>query len=81
MNCGSPEAFALLLNYMYSGSVVISQSNVIPLLRLANNFLVSKLKNYCAEYLDRSPSPLLLLPPNLPIEWELCAGTWTPGTS
>lgn len=53
ITCQNHEAFQLLLNYMYTGNVVIDKNNVSELLKLANHFLVSKLKNYCAEYLDR----------------------------
>lgn len=53
VTCQNLDAFQLLLNYMYTGAVVIDKNNVSELLRLANHFLVLKLKNYCAEYLDR----------------------------
>ncbi|XP_063218012.1 uncharacterized protein LOC134528370 isoform X2 [Bacillus rossius redtenbacheri] len=53
ITCQNSEIFSCLLNYMYTGSVVIDKNNVAELLRLANHFLVGKLKSYCAEYLDR----------------------------
>lgn len=53
VTCQNLDAFQLLLNYMYTGAIVIDKNNVSELLRLANHFLVLKLKNYCAEYLDR----------------------------
>lgn len=53
ITCQNIDAFQLLLNYMYTGAVVIDKSNVAELLRLSNHFLVAKLKSCCAEYLDR----------------------------
>ncbi|GFW23378.1 kelch-like protein 17 [Trichonephila clavipes] len=57
VTCQNLDAFQLLLNYMYTGAVVIDKNNVSELLRLANHFLVIKLKNYCAEFLDRYLDP------------------------
>ncbi|CAG2057920.1 unnamed protein product [Timema podura] len=53
ITCQNSDIFSCLLNYMYTGTVVIDKNNVAELLRLANHFLVLKLKSYCAEYLDR----------------------------
>lgn len=50
--CQNLDAFQLLLNYMYTGIVVIDKNNVAELLQLAHNFLIVNVKNYCAEYLD-----------------------------
>ncbi|KAJ1531467.1 hypothetical protein ONE63_000142 [Megalurothrips usitatus] len=53
ITCKSSEVFQCLLNYMYTGSVVIDKENVCELVRLSNHFVVPKLKNYCSEYLER----------------------------
>uniref|UniRef100_A0A0P4W956 BTB domain-containing protein n=1 Tax=Scylla olivacea TaxID=85551 RepID=A0A0P4W956_SCYOL len=48
-----PEVFHCLLAYMYTGTVVVDKTNVAELLRLANRLLIAKLKEHCAEYLER----------------------------
>ncbi|XP_071546128.1 uncharacterized protein [Panulirus ornatus] len=48
-----PEVFRCLLAYMYTGTVVVDKTNVAELLRLANKLLIAKLKEHCAEYLER----------------------------
>jgi kelch-like protein 11 len=53
ISCTEPDLFQIFLNYMYTGQVTIDKSNVAELLRLSNNFMVAKLKEYCAEYLER----------------------------
>lgn len=47
------DSFETLLNYMYSGEVLITFDNVHNLLRLASHFLVNKLKSYCEMFLQR----------------------------
>ncbi|RWS19626.1 zinc finger and BTB domain-containing protein 24-like protein [Leptotrombidium deliense] len=47
------KSFEILLDYMYSGCVLINEENVYELLKLANHFLITKLKGYCEEYLER----------------------------
>ena len=46
--------FDILLNYVYTGKVVLDDMNVQELLQLSNQFMISKLKGYCSEYLERS---------------------------
>ncbi|CAN8001641.1 unnamed protein product [Ixodes hexagonus] len=51
--CNNQNAFQSLLSYMYSGCVSINRANADGLLQLSNRFLIFKLKNHCAEYLER----------------------------
>jgi kelch-like protein 11 len=54
VTCQNSEVFQCLINYMYTGNVNIDKENVNEMLRLANHFLVSKLKFHCEEYLEKS---------------------------
>lgn len=53
IGCTEPDVFATFINFMYTGAVSIDKGNVAELLRLSNNFMVGKLKEYCASYLER----------------------------
>lgn len=54
ISCRNQSAFQSFLRYLYSGCVSIHRGNIAELLQLSNHFLVFKLKNYCAEYLERN---------------------------
>ncbi|XP_059472433.1 zinc finger protein 3-like isoform X2 [Neocloeon triangulifer] len=54
VTCQNSEVFHCLINYMYTGIVLINEANVAEMLRLANHFLVSKLKTHCEEFLDKN---------------------------
>ncbi|CAI2350444.1 unnamed protein product [Caenorhabditis sp. 36 PRJEB53466] len=53
INSREPEAFERVLNYMYSGKIIIDRHTIREILRFSNNFMIMRLKNYCFEYLDR----------------------------
>lgn len=54
VTCQNSEVFQCLINYMYTGNVMIDRDNVTEMLRLANHFLVNKLKYHCEEYLGKN---------------------------
>ncbi|XP_037089568.1 uncharacterized protein LOC119109928 [Pollicipes pollicipes] len=53
ISCGGHEIFRCLLDYIYTGNVVIDKNNVSELVRLSNHFSVLKLRGHCSEYLER----------------------------
>ena len=48
------DVFQNALDFVYTGIVVISQGNVSDLLRLANHYIIPKLKSHCSDYLERN---------------------------
>ena len=46
-----------LLGYMYTGTLVVDTTNAADLLKLSNKLLLVKLKDHCAEYLERYLHP------------------------
>ena len=51
-----PDHVQLLLDYMYSGSIVLDEGNVRAVMDLADFFIMSNLKGFCEEYLQRNLS-------------------------
>ncbi|XP_058380694.1 calicin-like [Diceros bicornis minor] len=54
----SPATVDQLLDYFYSGKVVISEQNVEELLRGAQYFNTPRLRNHCNDFLIKSISPV-----------------------
>ena len=50
----SPVIFMAVLEYLYTGTIVISRTNVTDLLKLANQYVIEKLKTHCCEFLERT---------------------------
>ena len=53
VSCRKHEVFEVLLDYVYTGKIVVDRQTVLELLHLANHFLIAKLKDYCCEFLTR----------------------------
>lgn len=51
INCADGDTFNNMLNYMYTGQITIEYSTVEELLRLADHFIVTKIIEYCIEFL------------------------------
>ena len=57
INCTDHKVFEMLLDYVYTGKIIIDLNIVAELLKLSNQFMISKLKAYCSEYLERNLYP------------------------
>ena len=51
--CKDYKIFHALLEYCYTGSIVLDMHNVSELLNLSSLFQMDKLKSYCCEYLNQ----------------------------
>lgn len=51
ITCLDSEIFNTILNYMYTGEITIEHSNVEELLKLADHFIITKVIEYCIEFL------------------------------
>ncbi|XP_033625531.1 kelch-like protein diablo [Asterias rubens] len=52
VSCTSPEGMELILDYMYTGRITLTADNVECILRGADPFLMTNLKNYCLKFLS-----------------------------
>lgn len=51
ITCLDSEIFNMIVNYMYTGQITIELTNVEELLRLADHFILTKIIEYCIEFL------------------------------
>ena len=53
ITCQSSKIFQCFVNYMYTGTIIINNTNATEMFKLAHHLQVSKLKLHCAEYFER----------------------------
>ncbi|KAH1009393.1 hypothetical protein HUJ04_001755 [Dendroctonus ponderosae] len=51
VNCLDSEIFNHVLSFMYTGEITVKHSNVEELLKLADHFILTKVIEYCIEFL------------------------------
>lgn len=51
IQCLDSEIFNIILKFMYTGEITIKHSNVEELLKLADHFILTKVIEYCIEFL------------------------------
>lgn len=51
ISCVDSEIFNTVLNFMYTGEITIEHSTVEELLKLADHFILTKIIEYCIEFL------------------------------
>ncbi|XP_074036223.1 uncharacterized protein isoform X2 [Leptinotarsa decemlineata] len=51
ISCLDSEIFNMILKFMYTGEITIQYSNVEELLKLADHFILTKVIEYCIEFL------------------------------
>ncbi|XP_066261059.1 uncharacterized protein [Euwallacea similis] len=51
VNCLDSEIFNSVLSFMYTGEITVRHSNVEELLKLADHFILTKIIEYCIEFL------------------------------
>ncbi|KYQ93288.1 BTB/POZ domain-containing protein [Tieghemostelium lacteum] len=48
------NVFPQVLDFMYDGKIMVSPENVIPLLAMADHYLINDLQSLCTKYLDNN---------------------------
>lgn len=51
VTCGDADVFERLVDYTYTGRILVERAGVEELLRLADHFLMTKIIEYCIEFL------------------------------
>lgn len=51
INCSNIDVFNKIIDFMYTGEITIDYDNVEVLLKFADHFIMSKVVDYCVEFL------------------------------